>query len=79
MKTLLAIIFLLLGFLAYAGEDEGVNNASDLEVAIAHEKSSTKWEDDNKYLAQSTRSTSSIGEDESAVESDQVEYVVIEE
>ena len=77
MKTLLAIALLLIGTLAYAGDSN--NGDTELDAALNQEQTSTKWETENKYLAQSTRATSSIGEDESALESDQVEYEVIEE
>ncbi|OFZ17119.1 MAG: hypothetical protein A2X86_01310 [Bdellovibrionales bacterium GWA2_49_15] len=79
MKTLSAILLLLslslANFTAFAEDHEGPANEMTIEESLDQEKSTTKWEEENKFLVESTRTTSSINEQDS----DQVEYEVIEQ
>ncbi|MBI2520422.1 MAG: hypothetical protein HYV97_08385 [Bdellovibrio sp.] len=88
MKILLAIIILStlslsnLVVAADAGDSEVLGQMAGNEIALDdsfdQEKSTTQWEDENKFLVEGTRSTSST-EQGPSVESEQVEYEVIEQ
>ncbi|MEK6626790.1 MAG: hypothetical protein AABY86_17620 [Bdellovibrionota bacterium] len=83
MKKLLVtflLITLSLPSLAALTDDNTVAGAEvSLEDSLEQEQSTTQWEEENKFVAGSSRSTSSSNDQESALESDQVEYEVIEQ